>query len=345
MLQRCEADEHARDDSERWTRLCQTSEPLVGRSLRIRLTGYVTMSNDFRQKARDCLARARQLLAAGDEASVRHACLELRFSIEYVTYDQMVAYLAELPDDTVRKWTPKQVIDALREVDPNAEKTVTLGVRMEEALGVPTGEMQVIGQDRRFTGKWANTNHNALGNFLHASTLEQIESGRVVPLSTMLAKATGVADEIAAVLESTVTRVNFGQFYELKCGDCGSMIKRRAGSFSEAGIVCRTATCGATYDIIAESGREVTFRMYMSEYICPNCRETHVIGRHRVKPGATIECPGCQGRAKVAMTLVPERPAGPAPEAASGPGGLWEWLNSWASSLLNLDWVPRWGRR
>ena len=73
------------------------------------------MFNDLRWSASDCLERARKLLATGDECSVRYACLELRFCIEYVTYDQLVAYLAEVDDDAVRKWTPKQIIARARQ--------------------------------------------------------------------------------------------------------------------------------------------------------------------------------------------------------------------------------------
>jgi DNA-directed RNA polymerase subunit RPC12/RpoP len=265
------------------------------------------MFADLRQKARDALARARELLAAGDEPSVRHACLELRFCIEYVTYDHLVAYLAEVPDDTVKKWTPKQVIDALRDVDPNADQTVAIAVGLEDEPGVPAKDMQWLGEDRRFSVRWANANHNALGNFLHAPTLEQIESGKVASLSTMLKKATEVVDTLTAILDSTVFRVNFGQFYQLDCPECGKTIKRRAGTFTENGIVCRTSGCGATFDVIAASGQQVHFRMHLSRYRCPTCKTSNTVGKHQVQPGVTVECPTCYSRATIELALVPEK--------------------------------------
>lgn len=70
--------------------------------------GKAVLTMDMRHMARECVLRSKALLAAGDEASIRHACLELRFAIEYLTYDRLQVYLAEVPNDAVKKWTPKQ---------------------------------------------------------------------------------------------------------------------------------------------------------------------------------------------------------------------------------------------
>jgi hypothetical protein len=47
--------------------------------------------------------------------------LELRFAIEYITYDQLTAYIREVSGEALKKWTPKQVISELLEVDPEAD--------------------------------------------------------------------------------------------------------------------------------------------------------------------------------------------------------------------------------
>lgn len=49
----------------------------------------------MRQAARDCVARATHLLADLDESSARHACLELRFAIEYLTYNLLQTVLVQ----------------------------------------------------------------------------------------------------------------------------------------------------------------------------------------------------------------------------------------------------------
>jgi hypothetical protein len=240
------------------------------------------------------------LLANGDEASVRYACLELRFGIEYVTYDQLLTYLAEVPDDTVKKWTPKQIIDSLLEVDPNADQSVAVAVGLEETAGIPAAQVESLGQERRFSLKWANTNHNALGNFLHAPTIEQLEAGRSLALTTMVKKAEEVVAMLEAILTSPVFRVNFGVFYDFVCEDCGTKIKRRSGGFKpEQGIVCPKRDCQAAYDVVSEDGPEVRLSLRRSRFNCPSCKATNSVGTHRVQDGAVVACAGCGAEARI----------------------------------------------
>ena len=173
----------------------------------------------MRSSAQHCLQRAKDLIDRDDEASAKHACLELRFCIEYITYSQLQVYLKEVPDDTVRKWTPKQIISVLLEVDPDADKSGTLFFGKEFAYGIPAEKMEFFGEDRRFSLDWADK-HNALGNFLHAPTLHQIEKGEFSTKEKILKKARQVANEIDHILSSPIFNVNFGNFYKFNCNFC-----------------------------------------------------------------------------------------------------------------------------
>ena len=246
------------------------------------------------------------MLATGDEPSVRYACLELRLCIEYLTYDHLEGYLDEASDAVLEKWTPKQIIDALRDVDPEAEQSHTVFIGLTDE----PGDLAFLAESKRFTGKWANTHHNALGSFLHAPTLGQIGSGKAPLLSDVARKATDIADSLTDVLDSELTRWNVGNFYEFFCSECGKSIKRRAGSFEEKGLVCRNASCGATYDVSVRTAEQVEFQMRKRWYTCPTCRKLKPIGAHRVVPGAIIECAGCHGRFKVALIVKPETETG-----------------------------------
>ena len=133
--------------------------------------------------------------------------------------------------------------------------SITITVGHEHTYGVPPPpeEMQLVGQDRRFSMKWANKNHNALGNFLHAPTMHQIESGGAPTAAAITEKATEVANECEQILNSPVFNVNFGQFFEFECKDCRTQIRRRVGSFTpEQGVVC--PKCRATYDVESAEG-------------------------------------------------------------------------------------------
>ncbi|NLE26520.1 MAG: hypothetical protein GX625_14485, partial [Clostridiaceae bacterium] len=202
----------------------------------------------------------------------------------------------------MKKWTPKQVISELLEVDPRADKSITVAVGLEHTYGVspPPEEMQLLGQDRRFSLNWANKNHNALGNFLHAPTMHQIESGVTPTAASIFQKATQVADECEKILSSPVFNVNFGQFFEFKCTDCGAHIKRRVGSFTrEQGVVCPNSKCRATYDVETEGDKEVQFSLRQSKYTCRPCATENWVGTHRVVPGAVFECVQCGKKALV----------------------------------------------
>lgn len=254
----------------------------------------------MRNSARKKLEKARELIARGDICSLRYACLELRFCIEYLTYANLQSYIAEVPDHAVRKWTPKQVISTLLEVDPNADKSSTVSIGLEKTQGIPAEDMQMLGEDIRFSLKWANSRHNALGNFLHAPTLYQIEKSEFANEETIHKKATEIAEELDKILSSPIFNVNFGQFYEFTC-TCGTQIKRREGSFTEEqGIACPNSKCGATYDVLSQGdSTEIEFKVREAEYKCPLCEANNYVGLQCISHNSILSCAGCNAKFKV----------------------------------------------
>lgn len=262
----------------------------------------MSISGRLRHEARQCLERARGLLNQQEPSAVRYACLELRQAIEYLAYQQLEAYLQEVPDDAMRKWTPRDVIAQMLEVDPNADKSSMIAVGIEEVPGEPSNDMKPLGEDRRFSLKWANKSHNALGNFLHAPTLHQIETDSVPDDAKMRGKAEEVAGVIEHTLATPIYNVNFGQFYEIDCV-CGRQFKRREGSFKAAeGIVCPNTECRAIWDVVSEEGTSVAFQRRRQAYVCHHCKETSYVDSQRLKPGLVIRCE-CGARAEVALGI------------------------------------------
>jgi len=257
---------------------------------------------NFRHEARCCLDRARSLLAHADESSIRYVCLELRFAIEYLVYQNLQAYLEEVDNAALQKWTPKQVINEMLEIDPLADKSAGIACGIEEVYGMGSKDMRFIGEDRRFSVKWANSNHNALGNFLHAPTLFQINSGNVPTLEKMTVKIQEIVGVIEKILSSPVFNVNFGQFYSFKC-DCGRNIKRRIGSFKlEDGIKC--PSCGAVWDIVSEDETvdHVKFLERRIIYRCFACGLENTIGVNKIREGERLICQ-CGAESIVVLAL------------------------------------------
>lgn len=263
------------------------------------------MNINFRHEAKCCLDRAKSLIAQDDESSIRYACLELRFAIEYLVYQHLEAYFEELGDEAMQKWTPKQVMQEMLAVDPQADQSAMIAIGIEETYGVPAENMSFIGEDRRFSLKWANSNHNALGNFLHAPTLYQLSSGNTPTKEKLRKKINDIFNTLKGIASSPFFNVNFGEFYTLKC-ECGRNIKRRSGSFKhEDGVKC--PSCGTIWDIFSEDKgsieAKVIFIPRKIDYDCFSCGQNNSIRANKFKEGEELTC---RCGAKTVIRLTPQ---------------------------------------
>ena len=258
----------------------------------------------MRNKARKCWEKAREHLDKGTEDSIRYACLELRFAIEYLAYDLLKTYLEELPDDAMKKWQPKQVIEQMREVDQNADKSSVISYGIESTKGVPAKNLITLGEDKRFSLHWANKAHNTLGSFLHAPTLDQIEKNKIKSCVESVRIIEPIATVIKDVLSANIFNTNFGVFYTVECS-CGKIIKRRKGSFSkEEGIIC--PSCKAIYDIVSEDVEHMhgvtKFLQRNTSYTCQKCGKTNFVGTHNLILGKILECE-CGAMSEIVLGL------------------------------------------
>jgi hypothetical protein len=58
----------------------------------------------MRHRAREAIGRAKLLPGQEDRCSLLYACLDLRFAIEYVCYQNLYAYTKEVDDDAMKRW-------------------------------------------------------------------------------------------------------------------------------------------------------------------------------------------------------------------------------------------------
>jgi DNA-directed RNA polymerase subunit RPC12/RpoP len=263
----------------------------------------------MRARARDAIARAKVLLAQNDVHSLRYACLELRFAIEYVCYQNLYAYVEEVGDDASKRWQPREVIAVMKSADPQADKPSKIAFGREEVYGEPPSTMTMLGEDRRFSARWANTNHSALGNFLHAPTVHAIETGAEVTEDTIRQKAESIIQTLDETLATTIFNVRFGQFFEFDC-DCGRKIKRAEGSFdAKDGIMC--PSCSATYDPIevpGSNGTQYQFALRGGRYTCSYCNRQAFVGEHDLVRDKVLVCE-CGAQHRIAMAIEPLAPA------------------------------------
>lgn len=244
----------------------------------------------MRLRARDCLDRAKMHLADSNE--LRYACLELRFCIEYLAIDRLQAYLVEVPNDALKKWTPRAIISEILDVDPNGDRSISLAIGIGSTSGASQAAAPIqLGEDRRFTMKWANKNYNTLSNFLHAPTLFQIELGADPKIEVMRTRVSEIIAELAAVLASPIQNVNFGNFFETICS-CGTAIKRRAGSIPKFGLTCPNKSCEASYEVNEIEGG-FTYVIKTMPITC-QCSHAMWLPLHQLKVGGEFRCMQCK---------------------------------------------------
>jgi hypothetical protein len=202
--------------------------------------------------------------------------------------------------------TPRQVIAEMLTVDPHADQTSTIRIAIEETYGIPSLNMKALGEDRRFSLKWINTSYSALGNFLHAPTLFQIENDQVPTTEKILKKANDILKIIEHTLDTPFYNLSIGKFYEIECG-CGRHFKRRKDSIRlEDGIKC--PSCDAIWDIISENseaqGKKTTAKKRQNSYECLSCGAINYIYTHNVKENAIFICK-CGAKSQAFLTLYP----------------------------------------
>lgn len=264
----------------------------------------MNVGDNFRQAAASAHRRAAILLEQPDEQSVRYACLELRTSLEYLLYDRLRTYKPFLDEEAIGKWTPKEVLTALLDVDPSADTSITFSIGREEVPGEPSKDMKVLGTDKRLKLRWANSRWHALSSFLHAPTLQQLEGGRVPDVAVMRKRAVEVFAHLDIVLKARVWNLQFGENFTLECLECRVVTKRLAEGVRKEGFFrCRNPRCRASYDF-RERGQEVDFKLRHMLVRCDVCNSQFEVKEHLVFDGAVLSCPGCHAHWRLSAGLV-----------------------------------------
>ncbi len=261
---------------------------------------------DYRHRAHGHVQRAKDLLAEATPEKPPYACLELRMAIEALSYDRLQAYLAEVSNEAMKKWQPKQVLAELLLAYPTADSSGQLWAGIEEQPGVESKNIKFIGTDERFTAKWATKAHNTLGSFLHVPTIAQIQTGKDND-ETIRQRAGEIVKELERVLSSGVHNVNFDMFCKIPC-ECGFTIKRKE-DFMKREKIATCASCGRMYELLSEGAQlgQFTYRLAQVNYECESCKTEQWVARHELEREPTLVCVKCGDKAKVVRVFSLEK--------------------------------------
>lgn len=254
------------------------------------------MSPNFRQRAKEALQRAKTELASGQNERLVYAALELRMTIECVTYDRAKGYEKELPPREYDVWQPGRLMKELLELDPLADASGTLSFGLEDERGVPAKEMKTLGTEKVFNMKDIQDSYNALGSFLHQPTMRQLNNGKDWKWQSMRERCDDLVVKLEAVLASHIFNLKFANITKFKCmnGECGKDIRKRLPS-GKTDVPAPCFECGAEHVVTVGSDGAVSVRPVVQDVHCANTACGHVLKLfpHELKEGTSWKCPDC----------------------------------------------------
>jgi len=176
----------------------------------------------------DYLERAKAFIRAGDENSLRHACLELRLSLERIIYTKLGQIGDKLPPEVFRKWQPQQALKILLSFEPKADQDMSLTLTSQ--AGVPFH----IGEYKMFTTHWLSRHYNKLGSFLHATALaDAAKPSKLTPTTVQT-----IFDEIERVASSNLL-MSINSINTFECEVCkADMYASKAQIDANATVEC-----------------------------------------------------------------------------------------------------------
>lgn len=188
----------------------------------------------------DFLARAKTFIEAGDENSLRHACLEMRLALERIVYQKLGQIGPKLPPAIFRKWQPDKALKMLRSFEPKAD------LEMSIAFAGPDGVPFPIGDYKMFSVDWLNKHYQKLSSFLHAPALADTRNLKFTTTAVQ-----EILDEIERVASATVV-ISINKIDTFACDACGKEMYA-SQSQVEAGAKVECPTCGNKHLVRCEN--------------------------------------------------------------------------------------------
>ncbi|MCE3261563.1 MAG: hypothetical protein K0R43_642 [Pseudoduganella sp.] len=260
------------------------------------------MGTTYRNDARVALDRARLALAAREDSNLRYAALELRMALECLVYERAQSYKEELSNKRLSTWQPKQLLNILLELNPNADKTSTISFGLEEEKGVPAKEMKLLGTDRVISLKEIKEYYDRLGSYLHAPTIEQAMQGKGSPGQKLRKSCEDLSNIIDSSLRSPVWNSDFKMTTSIDCEDCGTKIIRRVHKGQDRfEAVC--IECSARYILTRTADDRFAWRADTLELACEGseCGEKITVQRQEIAENRAWTCRACGGENAIVL--------------------------------------------
>lgn len=266
------------------------------------------MTRSYRASGREHLVKAKELLEAGDNASLIYCALQLRMTIEAHVYETAKSYSDELPEKRLSKWQPGKLLSELLEIDPHVDRTGTLRFARENTDGSPQ-EWQTVGTLKRMTLKEVEGIYHKLGSYLHVEPVLDHNEGKVRDWNRVRETCTETLARLTDLYSTNLFNLKLGQTSEIECFVCNKTIKRRLNNVKDGETIITQCggSCVATYSITVK-GEKVEWLARYDEMPCqhPGCEGTLHIWERWIKVGNSFRCDVCGKATVLGYTLTPE---------------------------------------
>jgi len=163
-----------------------------------------------------------------------------------------------------------------------------------------------LGTSYSFSVLWANKMHNALGSFLHESTIRQSADLDAESGAKAREKAEEALFELDCVLASTVSNFRAHRLIRTVC-KCGQQIVRDL-EFIEAGRVVSCSACERLYNTrYNESDHRFDFWPQQATWTCGDCGRFHSVDHFEMRSAETVKCDGCREQFEISRNPVLKR--------------------------------------
>lgn len=237
-----------------------------------------------------CLARAKELLAEPDGVKVRYAALELRFCMESITYEKLLASAKHIPPEVLEKWQPPQAVKALLEHEPQADRAFTIFAGIEEEYGVASKDMKYVGTHTPFKLSWLRKHYNKVGKLLHHQNRDTFR------MDETIAYLKEVVQEVEEATKSSILGGWLGEVYSFNCRKCDELITVAKHSVEYGRhLVCQNPSCRAEYfGKVTDDAGNAAFTLKVTNFQCGKCKAEIPIENRLLKIGFEFICEKCE---------------------------------------------------
>jgi hypothetical protein len=269
------------------------------------------MNNNYRHEARQHVKRAKAEIDSLDDERLKYAALELRMSMEALTYERALAYKDEFPPAEYETWQPRKVMKVLLDIDPSADKdsSIAFGVEKEYGVAAPAPAMPSLGGETVLNMKTLRKHYDALGSYLHTISLKKVRLGEALDFEKFRMRCENLTAYLESVLASPVFNITLGNFATLECIECSKSIRKRI-PFGKTEVEAVCYECRASYTLVAHSEDNIECIPHWHKVICANeqCSGEVHVWHHQLEAGRNWVCSECEGQNTFVLAIQHDAP-------------------------------------